>query len=78
MNTALKIPPEFASASKDERIAYVATLWDRIAQEPDTVSMPEQHKRILDERLDAYRAHPQTSRPWGEVRDELLDELRRS
>lgn len=78
MSTDLKIPPEFESASKDERIAYVEALWDRIAQEPDTVPMPERHKQVLDERLDAYRANPQAGRPWSEVRDGLLDKLRRS
>lgn len=74
----LKIPPEFENASKDERIAFVEALWDRIAREPDSVRIPDAHKRILDERLDAYRADPQSGRPWSEVREDLLAQLRRS
>jgi putative addiction module component (TIGR02574 family) len=78
MSTVLKIPPEFEAASKSERIAYVEALWDRIAQDQDAVAIPESHKQIVDERLDAYRANPQAGRPWDEVRDNLLDKLRRS
>lgn len=74
----LEIPPEFDTASKEERIAYVQALWDRIAENPDSVPVPEHHKRILRERLDAYRANPERGRPWNEVRDELLTKLRNS
>lgn len=58
MSTGLKIPPEFDAAPKVERIAYVKALWNRIAEDPDTVAIPESHKQILDERLAAYRANP--------------------
>jgi putative addiction module component (TIGR02574 family) len=79
MNTRkLPIPPEFEAASKEQRIAFVQELWDRIAQDPDNVPIPEHHRRILDERLDAYRANPQGGRLWSEVRDELLTKLRNS
>jgi len=72
------IPPEFDAASEEQRIAFVQELWDRIAQNPVRVPVPEHHKRILDERLDAHRANPQTGRLWSEVREELLTKLRGS
>lgn len=78
MTANLTIPPEFESASRDERIAFVEALWDRIAQEPDNVPISDEHKRILDERLASYRAAPESGRPWSEVRDRLLTRLRRS
>jgi len=79
MNTVkVPIPPEFDAASEDQRIAFVQELWDRIAQDPERVPVPDNHRRILDERLDAYRANPQTGRPWTEVREELLTKLRDS
>lgn len=78
MSTKMKIPPEFDTVSSDERIAYVQELWDRIAQAPECLPIPEDHKRILDERLDAYEANPQPGRPWGEVRDDILKKLRSS
>lgn len=78
MTTKLKIPAEFDSAAKAERIEFVQALWDRIAQDPMNVPVPNEHKRILDERLDAYAADPQPGRAWTKVRDELLAKLRSS
>jgi len=78
MSTKLQIPPEFDTAPKNERIAFVEQLWDRIAHDPDIVPVPHEHKRILDERLNAYRDNPQAGCPWGEVRDNLLAKLRGS
>jgi putative addiction module component (TIGR02574 family) len=77
MSSNLKVPPNFDSVSSDERIEFVLELWDLIAQSPQNVRVPDEHKRILDERLDAYAAEPRPGRPWPEVRDELLSKLRR-
>ena len=74
----LKIPPEFISAPKEQRIDFVQDLWDQIAQDPKGVPVPESHKQILKERLEKYRSNPQPGRPWGEVRDQLLDKLGKS
>ena len=71
----LKIPPEFISAPKEQRIEFVQDLWDQIAQDPEAVPVPESHKQILKERLEKYRSNPQPGRLWGEVRDQLLDKL---
>lgn len=76
MSTNLKAPPEFDDVSSDERIAFVQELWDRIAKDSDRVAVPDEHKRILDERLDAYSSERRPGRPWREVRDELLSKLR--
>lgn len=74
-NTKLAVPPEFDAASKNQRIAFVQELWDRIAQDPENVPVPDSHKHILDERLNAYRANPQAGRSWSEVREQLLAKL---
>ena len=78
MTTNLQIPPEFDDAPETERIAFVEELWNRIAQHPDAVPVPDHHKRILDQRLNAYRRNPEAGRPWSEVRDQLLANLRSS
>ncbi len=72
----ISIPPDFDKASNDQRIAYVQELWDRIASDPARIPIPAHHKRVLDERLADYSANPQSGRPWGEVRDQLLVKLR--
>ena len=74
----LEIPPEFEAASWEERIAFVQALWDRMTEDPEKIPVPEHHKRILRERLEAYRENPERGRPWDEVRDEILQKLRSS
>ncbi len=71
----LAVPSEFDSAPQNQRIAFVQELWDRIAEEPERVPVPGSHKRILDERLNAYRNNPQAGRSWSEVREQLLAKL---
>ncbi len=78
MSTNLKVPPGFDEAPKEQRIAFVLELWDRIAQDPERVPVPVEHQRILEERLKEYRANPKAGRPWSEVRDQLLTKLRRA
>tara|TARA_R110002124_G_scaffold273963_1_gene443608 strand:- start:239 stop:478 length:240 start_codon:yes stop_codon:yes gene_type:complete len=77
-STKLIIPPEFEAAPKADRIEFVQNLWDQIARDPDTIPVPEHHKRILDERLSELERNEQAGRPWSEVRDELLATLRRN
>ena len=75
-NAKLEVPPEFNTAPKEQRIAFVQELWDRIAQDPENISIPEGHKRILSERLEAHRHNPKEGRPWSEVRDQILEKIR--
>jgi len=77
MSAGLKVPPEFDALPGDEQVAFVQDLWDRIAEHPERIGIPEEHKRILDERLGAYVTDPRAGRPWAEVRDELLAKRRR-
>jgi putative addiction module component (TIGR02574 family) len=76
MSANMKVPPEFDQVSGDQRIAFVQELWDRIARHADQVPVPSDHKRILDERLNAYRNDPRPGQAWGEVRDQLLAKFR--
>ena len=78
MRHSLKtVPPEFESLPVEERIRYVQHLWDYIVTGSQSVPVPEEHKRILDERLKDYKEHPDSGRPWEEVREELLGKLRK-
>ena len=76
MSANLKVPPGFDSASKEQRIAFVQELWDRIAQDAERVPVPPEHRQLLEERLKEYRANPRPGRPWSEVREQLLTKLR--
>ena len=72
----IQIPPEFAAAPREQQIEFVNELWDQIALDPASIPIPESHKLVLKERLDALRANPQDGKSWEEVREELLDKFR--
>lgn len=76
MSAAIPNPPEgFDELTVEEKIDYIQSLWDRIAATPDTVPVPEWHKRVLDERLAAHQADPLAGTPWEEARDAIERKL---
>jgi len=77
-STKFKIAPDFEAAPKAERIEFVQELWDQIASDPEAIAIPAHHKRVLDERLQELGRNRDSSRPWAEVREELLATLRNS
>jgi putative addiction module component (TIGR02574 family) len=69
-------PPGFDDLPVEERIDFVQSLWDRIATTPEQVPVPEWHRRIIRERLEAYRKNPVAGRSWTEVRSDIERKLR--
>lgn len=69
-------PPGFDDLSVDERIDFVQSLWDRIAATPEQVPVPEWHRRIIRERMEAYQANPAAGRLWTDVRTDIERKLR--
>ena len=69
-------PPGFDDLSVDEQIDFVQSLWDRIAATPEQVPVPEWHRQIIRERLEAYHANPTTGRLWTGVRTDIVRKLR--
>jgi putative addiction module component (TIGR02574 family) len=69
-------PAGFDELSPEEKLEYIQALWHHVAAHPETVPVPEWHRRIITERLAAYRRGEMTTRSWSEVREELLARLR--
>jgi putative addiction module component (TIGR02574 family) len=77
MSKKLPIPPPgFDDLPPDEQIDFVQSLWDRIAATAQQVPVPEWHRQILRERLEAYRANPTAGRPWQAVHLDIKNKLR--
>lgn len=70
-------PPGFDDLPVEDQIDYVQALWDRIAETPERVPVPDWHKSILDERLADHEENADDAMPWEKVRDELRARLRR-
>jgi putative addiction module component (TIGR02574 family) len=69
-------PPGFDELSAEEKLEYVQALWDRVSEHPEDVPVPTWHREVVAQRLAAHRRGDMTSRPWSEVREDLLTRLR--
>ena len=59
---------ELHKLSKKDKIKLVQMLWDDIANDHDFVDLPDEHKRILDERLETIQQGKAMFKPWDDVR----------
>lgn len=55
--------------SVDERIHLVQAIWDSIASDAGMSEISEEHKKILDERLEAHQNNPDDIVSWEEVKE---------
>lgn len=59
---------DILNLSISERIQLVEDIWDSIVELPEAVTLTDDQKRELDNRLDAYHRDPNKGFPWKEVR----------
>lgn len=69
--TTIPEPAGFSDLSKAEQIRYLQALWDRIAERPGEIPVPESHLALAEERLAEYRRDPSRARPTRDVLDRL-------
>ena len=61
-----------------ERLRLIEELWDSLDSETvEMLPIPDWHRAELDKRLDAHARDPDATRPWEEVRAEILGALRK-
>ena len=69
--TTIPEPPGFSNLPKAEQIRYLQALWDRIAERPGEIPVPEAHLGLAEDRLREYRQDPARARPARDVLDRL-------
>jgi putative addiction module component (TIGR02574 family) len=69
---------DYRQLSIPERLQLVEDIWDSIAQDATVDALPisEEHKAILDERLEAEARDPGAGRPWRDVLDDIANRKR--
>ena len=65
-HTTIPDPPGFSALSKAEQIRFLQSLWDRIAESPGDIPVPESHIELAEQRLAEYRRDPSRGRPARE------------
>ena len=59
--TSISEPPGFSELSKAEQVRYLLALWDRIAEAPGEIPVPESHLELAEERLRDYCKDPSSA-----------------
>jgi putative addiction module component (TIGR02574 family) len=62
---------DILNLSISERIQLIEDIWDSIVELPEAVTLTDDQKRELDNRLDAYHRDPNKGSPWEEVRRKI-------
>lgn len=57
--------------SQSERILLAEQLWDSVADNQDSLEVTASQKKILEERLTAYKKSPNEGSSWEEVKNEM-------
>lgn len=71
--TTIPEPAGFGDLSKAQQIRYLQALWDRIAEKPGEIPVPESHLSLAEERLAECRRDPGKTRPARDVLDQLAN-----
>lgn len=75
-HSSIHEPPGFSKLSKAEQIRYVQALWDRIAESPGELPVPESHIDLAEQRLADYRRDPTRARSAHDVLKRLSKKRR--
>lgn len=65
------ITKEISNLSLSEKLLLVEDIWDSIAKSNEQPTMPEWHKKELDERYKSYQRGKETLHDWKSVHHEL-------
>jgi putative addiction module component (TIGR02574 family) len=57
--------------SQSERILLAEKLWDSVADNQDSLEVTTSQKKLLAERLAAFKESPNEGSSWEEVKNEM-------
>jgi putative addiction module component (TIGR02574 family) len=63
--------PQLKKLSKEEKRVLAGELWDEVMTIEDVELTPEL-KRVLDERIEYAKAHPDEMISWDRIKKDLL------
>lgn len=75
MNAA--IAKEVASLSPDQRLDLIGEIWNSLSAAPETIPVPESHRKELERRVAAHRAAPDAVISMEKVEAQIDEQLRR-
>ena len=61
---------EVVALSSDERLHWIAMLWDSLA--PGDIPVPASHLDAIDDAIADREARPDAEQPWDEVKRDIF------
>ncbi|MCC7337851.1 MAG: addiction module protein [Pirellulaceae bacterium] len=65
-----ELPADILALSIPDRIELAIKIWDSVGDEAAT-DLSNEHRRILDERLEQHQSNPGEGESWASVKAEL-------
>jgi putative addiction module component (TIGR02574 family) len=60
--------PALQMLSLEEKLILAGELWDELAAHPEAFPPRDDHVKILQERLEHYRQHPEDVTAWEDLK----------
>jgi len=60
--------------SSDEKFEIIQMLWNDLANNPENLDLPEEHKNILRKRIARIESGEAQFKPWHDIRTKYLPE----
>lgn len=64
--------PELRQLSPQEKLALDGELWDELTADPKALPPRADHIKVLQERLEHYRKHPNDVVAWEDLKSRIL------
>ena len=63
---------QLRNLSWEEKFEIIQMLWDDIANKPEKLYIPDEHKNILSKRIEKIESGDAEFKPWQEIRAKYL------
>ncbi len=64
--------PALKTLSSQQKLTLVGELWDELETDPDAFPPREDHIKILEERFEHFRNHPNDVIAWEDLKARIL------
>jgi putative addiction module component (TIGR02574 family) len=51
----------------EQRLDLIERIWDTLAETPEAIPVPDWHRRVLEERQQAFEEDPDAGASWDEA-----------
>jgi putative addiction module component (TIGR02574 family) len=62
---------EIEELSPDDRLRLIEDVWETFEAEPGTLGLSEEHRDVVEERLNELERNPDATMSWDEMRQQV-------